>query len=112
MDLEYVRDKLYVAIRTLVLMDLPLQKRITSGFVCSELLKIDLDDVPIQLREQFYLLREDLLRIKPVEGDGLETSMHIMSFEEASEIAIKIIDIYDEIGIILGSERASGDSVP
>lgn len=99
MDLQYAFDKLYPAICSLILQDLPLQERVASGWVCRTPMKIQIDDVPEQLQPQ---LREVQAKLAAIEHGGL-----VADAQSASAIAEDLLELFIDVTILLAR---SGDA--
>lgn len=86
------REKLYRAVKTLAISDNDIKSRLTDAVV-NELMHINPeDDLPENLREQFYQLHLQLT----AQGSTPETVAY-MTTREASNAAAEVVSLYDQV---------------
>ena len=62
------------------------------------LVEVTEDELPIDLKEQFTDIKQQMYRVQPLNGEGpICASVRKMSIDEASECASTILALYDQM---------------
>ena len=62
------------------------------------LVEVTEDELPIDLKEQFTDIKQQMYRVQPLNGEGpICASVRKMSIDEASECASTILSLYDQM---------------
>jgi len=74
-----------------------IKQRLIKAFN-ENLVDIQEDELPIAMQQPFADLRHEMFRVSPLNGEGaICASVRKMSFDEASDCAGCIVDLYGEI---------------
>ena len=74
-----------------------IKQRLIKAFD-ENLVDIQEDELPIAAQQPFADLRHEMFRVSPLNGEGaICASVRKMSFDEASDCAGRIVDLYGEI---------------
>lgn len=74
-----------------------IKQRLIRAFE-ENLADINEDELPIALKEQFSDLKQQMYRVSPLNGEGpICASVRKMSIDEASDCAVAVVALYDEL---------------
>jgi len=74
-----------------------IKQRLIKAFD-ENLVDIQEDELPIATQQPFADLRHEMFRVSPLNGEGaICASVRKMSFDEASDCAGRIVDLYGQI---------------
>ncbi len=74
-----------------------IKQRLINAFQ-SNLDEIDADELPLDMQQEFEKLKYLMHRVAPLNGEGpICASVRKMSETEASECAVSVVSLYDEI---------------
>lgn len=74
-----------------------IKQRLIKAFD-ENLVEVQEDELPIAMRQPFADLRHEMFRVSPLNGEGaICASVRKMSFDEASDCAGRILELYGEI---------------
>ena len=74
-----------------------IKQRLIKAFD-ENLVEVQADELPIAMRQPFADLRHEMFRVSPLNGEGaICASVRKMSFDEASDCAGRILELYGEI---------------
>ncbi len=74
-----------------------IKQRLIDAFQAN-LDEIDANDLPVTVRQEFADLKDLMHRVAPLNGEGAVcASVRKMSVTEASECAVSVVSLYDEI---------------
>ncbi len=97
MALDYVWEKLMVAVSGMAASEQSLQERLADAYV-SSLIRLDAEDLPGELQEDFRALEDAMGRVNPTGDEGsARASTRRMSTEEARQWIGKIVSMYDDV---------------
>ncbi len=102
MDLQYTFDKLYDAMRVLIMVDDPLPERVLTGWVCVGPQKIQPDDVPAHLQGALHALQAKLAAIGPGKN-GIRETVPDLTATEAAAITSDLFELFIEVTLLLPS---------
>jgi hypothetical protein len=100
MSLSYTWEKFHVAVSSLASGTGSIQERLCNAYTYSlMLLEVHKpDDLPAEMRDDFEQIVRELTAVEPVGSEGsVQASTNAMTDLKASEIAEKIVSLYDEI---------------
>ena len=104
MSLSYAHEKFSLAIDGMATSPASIQLRIADAYI-SQLIRLNEQDLPEDIRTDFRLMREQLTSRSP-EGDegSVMATVNKMSEEEATAIARKISRMHDTIAAAVMAE--------
>ena len=74
-----------------------IKQRLIKAFE-ENLVEIQDDELPIAMKQPFADLRHEMFRVSPLNGEGaICASVRKMSFDQASDCAGRIVELYGEI---------------
>ena len=98
MSLDYTWEKLHVAVIDLAAGTGSIQDRLYYAYSGALILLYEQDDFPEEMREQFEAIQTELTSVKPSGNEGsIKASTDAMTDSKATEIAKKIVSLYDSI---------------
>lgn len=84
-----------------------IKQRLIDAFQAN-LDEIEADDLPVSVKQEFADLKSLMHRVEPLNGEGAVcASVRKMSVTEASQCAVSVVSLYDEILRIGDSGQAS-----
>jgi hypothetical protein len=112
MGMDYVREKLYVAVHGLATSAEPLALRLEGAFV-GALIRLQTDDFPERLRGDFDELRKLATKAGPSGTEGsFAHTMRTLSMAELEDLAERIWRLFADICDPLDIERHSREPAP
>lgn len=100
MSLNYTWEKFHVAVSALASGTGSIQERLCNAYIYSlMLLEVhEPNDLPETMRNDFEEITRELTAVEPSEGEGsVQASTNAMTDTKASEIAEKILSLYNRI---------------
>lgn len=98
MSLSYTWQKLHAAVLILASGTGTIQERLCDAYVDSLIRLHDPNDFPLEMRKDFEAIQKELTAVPPSGNEGsAKASTNDMTDDKASEIAEKIVSMYDEI---------------
>jgi hypothetical protein len=95
MSLDYVWEKFHTSVLILAGSQGTVQERLADAFT-AQLIRLNADDLPEELRGDFEQLERQLTSDEPVGDEGLvDASVRSLSDEEATHLAEQIVGMYD-----------------
>ena len=89
-------DRFYEALTVLVGHG-HIKQRLIKAFE-DNLLDIHEDELPVAMKQPFADLRQEMLRVSPLNGEGaICASVRKMSLDQASDCAGRIVELYGQI---------------
>ena len=96
MDIGYIWEKLYIAIRGLASSEQPLRTRLLDAHLTFHTLQVD--DFPERFRSAFHDITAPLTQREPAGNEGsVVASVNAMTNEEVQQTIHSIVRLYDTI---------------
>lgn len=98
MSIDYTWEKLYAAVLILASGTGSIQERLCNAYADSLMRLQDRNDFPVEMRDDFEAIQNELTAVQPLGDEGsIKASTNAMTDDKASEIAEKIVLMYDQI---------------
>jgi len=105
-SLDYVHEKFSAAIESMAASPESLQRRIADAYL-SQLMRLNADDLPDEIRMDFKIVSEQLTSCEPAGNEGsVMASVNQMNDSDALEIARRIVHMSDVVNAHYHSELA------
>jgi hypothetical protein len=92
---NYTWEKFFTALLILATGQSSLQERLADAYI-SALMRLDFDDIPKDMHDEFREIQESLTRVKPIGDEGsVNATVRVMGEIEAKRLAEKIVSLYD-----------------